>query len=481
MQEIVTISLSHRANHLSTQFYNCQEQNLYNNDPKNSVDPSVFLDPLIDRRTKTVTYYPRALLWEAKNGNGSLGIYQYIQDTQDYHFKDDKKEIMAGESSHEVVSTHKKIERSKYQEALDNNEPSPKLTKENTEYWSDYNKLIYQPNSFNSLKDWYHDPELPNLPDYQNLKRQRFINNEQGLMEWKSQHEDFLDENLRSVLEQCDTLQGFNLVTDIDSAWGGFSASLLQELKDEVPKCSLFSWGFFESDILTSSKPSIDNKYQVKNAIQNTLSMMDHSDLFFPIYSDSKLSNWEVGGQTCRIYDTVNSVLGHRDSDKRKTMDYITNCITDGDSKRNLITSITEIDKYYDYSYISRVISYDKKNRSNKEYYEFSNCVIHRGPQFLKDNKKNNDMKNKESFRNLETTVFEPSDTIPEEFRTSTQYSVKLSSTEKARDVFKHWNDYVQKYFRFDDNREELKEDLGTLVSTYEHGWYSDEDSGDDL
>ncbi|SMN22099.1 similar to Saccharomyces cerevisiae YMR211W DML1 Essential protein involved in mtDNA inheritance [Maudiozyma saulgeensis] len=481
MQEIVTISVSHRANHLSTQFYNCQEQNLYNNDPNNSLDSSVFLNPLIDRRTKTASYYPRLLVWEAKNGNGSLGTYQYAQDTQDYHFKDDKNEASNSESSHELITTHKKIERSKYQDALDRNEVFPELTKENTRYWSDYNKLIYQPYTFNSLNDWYHDPESPNLPDYKDLKRQRFVNNDQGIMEWKLQQDDFLDENLRTVLESCDSLQGFNLVADIGSAWGGFSSSLLQELKDEIPKCSIFSWGFFESDILTNSKPNIDNKYQMKNIIQNTLSMMDHSDLFFPVYSDSKLSNWEVAGQTCRLYDAVNSVLSHRDTNKRKSMDYITNCITDGESKRNLITSMSEVDSNYDYSYISRVVPYGRKIKKPTDYYEFSNCVIHRGSQYTEDIKKNINLKNKEYFRNLETTVFQPSDTIPEEFRTSPEYSVKLSSSEKARDVFKHWNDYVQKVFRYDDNREELKEVIGTLISAYEYGWYSDEDSGDDL
>ena len=480
MQEIITISASQRANHLTTQFFNSQEQNLYNTDPENSLDTTTFLNPSIDKISKTASYYPRLLLWDAKNGNGSLGKYQYVPETKDFHSINQTENNSLSEQ-HSLVHTHNRIERSKYQNALDNNEELPELTKENTKYWSDYNRLIYQPYTFNSLTDWYHDPETPNLPDFRGLRSQRFISLEQGIAEWESQKDNFMDENLRIALEHCDTLEGFNLVTDMGSAWGSFTSSLLQELKDEIPKCSIFSWGFFEPDILTNSKPSIDNKYQLKNAIENSLHLMSESDLFFPIYSDNKLSNWELAGQTCRLYDTVNSVLSQRNTNNRKSMNYLTNCITDGESKRNMVTSMIELDNHYNYSYVSRVKPYDRHNRSTKEYYEFSYCTIKRGVKEMPEKEDNQDKKTKDSFRNLQTVEFQPSETIPNEYRKTTDYSIKLSTTENSRGLFKHWNDYVQKYFRFNDNREELKEELGTLISTYEHGWYSDEDSGDDI
>ncbi|KAG0671547.1 mtDNA inheritance, partitioning of the mitochondrial organelle [Maudiozyma exigua] len=480
MQEIVTISVSQRANHLTTQFFNTQEQNLYNTDPAKSLDTTTFLNPSVDKISKTVSYYPRLLLWDAKNGNGSLGKYQYIPDTQDFHSTDPNDNISLA-NQHPLVHTHNRIERSKYQNALDNSEELPELTKENTKYWSDYNRLIYQPYTFNNLTNWYHDPETPNLPDFRGLMTQRFINLEQGVAEWDAQKNDFMDENLRVALEQCDTLEGFNLVTDMDSAWGSFTTSLLQELKDEIPKSSIFSWGFFEPDHLTSSKPKIDNKYQLKNVIENSLKLISESDLFFPIYSDNNLTNWELAGQTCRLYDTVNSVLSQRDPNKRKSMNYLTNCITDGENKRNVVTSMVESNNYYNYSYVSKVAPYDKRNNNQKDYYEFSYCNIQRGLKEMPKEEDEQQTKNKDSFRNLETVEFQPSETIPSKFRKTTYYSIKLSTTEKGRDMFKYWNEYVQKYFRYNDNREELKEELGTLVSTYEHGWYSDSDSGDDL
>lgn len=48
--------------------------------------------------------------------------------------------------------------------------------------------------------------------------------------------QEFFDGNLHRELEKCDTLQGFNLVSDMESGWGGFSSALLVELRNELPK-----------------------------------------------------------------------------------------------------------------------------------------------------------------------------------------------------------------------------------------------------
>lgn len=480
MQEIITVSVSHRANHLTTQFFNCQEQNLFNADPKNSLDSTTFLHSSIDKISKTASYYPRLLLWESRNGNGSLGTYQYVPETQDYHFQSELGSSKNDFNKHKLVTTHQQIPRSKYQLALDNNETLPELNKDNTLYWSDYNKLIYKPHTFNYLTNWYHDPQEPNLPDYQNLKSKRFTDINQGSQEWDLHKDTFMDESLRTALEQCDSLQGFNLVTDMDSAWSGFTMSLLEELRDELPKSSIFLWGFYEPDFFTDVK-NMNSTFQMKNIIRSSLALINESDLVFPIYSDPTLTNWEFAGQTCKLYDAVNSVISQRDPNKKKSMSYLTNCITEGESKKNFISSMIDTNSSHEYGYCSYISKYDKKASVSNSHHEFSYCMINRGPPANKDPKEINEPNKKRSFRELETTTYYPSDTIPEQYRNEQNYSMKLSSTEKCRDLFKHWHLYVSKYFRSDDDREELKEDIGTLISTYEHGWYSDEDSEDDI
>lgn len=80
----------------------------------------------------------------------------------------------------------------------------------------------------------------------------------------------------------------------------------------------------------------------------------------------------------------------------------------------------------------------------------------------------------------MKTYPWTPPDTTPEKFQDGISL-VELSVTEKTRDVFKQWLDMVSKYLRYDSDREELKEQLGTLASQYEYGWYDDDESGDDL
>ena len=68
-------------------------------------------------------------------------------------------------------------------------------------------------------------------------------------------------------------------------------------------------------------------------------------------------------------------------------------------------------------------------------------------------------------------------DTIPPNYNDCEH--VSLGVTEKCRDVFKTWEDLVSRYFRYDSDREELKDSLGNLSLEYENGWYDDEDASD--
>lgn len=480
MYEVLTISVSQRANHLATQFYNCQEEALANSNPKDSIDPSIYLNPIIDRISKTVSYEPRALLWEAKNGFGSLGQYQYIPESQDYHFNQNTQ----NPTDANIISTQPKVERSEYQQALDLNPYElPPLTVENTKYWSDYAKLIFGPKSFNSLQNWYHKVDSPNKPDYQNLDQCDFSTFEQGVQEFEVCKDDFFDTNLRYMLEQADTLQGINLITDLDSGWGGFSSQLLQELRDELPKSTFFTFGFNEPDMFSGLRQSNNI---TRNKIKSTLQIRQESDLFFPLFADvQNLSNWQIGGQNCRLLDTITSVISQRNEEQRRSMDHLVQCLSGDDQLRNVITSMYDTSTNYDYSYHPRVKQWEKTSHKYEDYHEFAHCLINRNGsvESLTDEKTEEEVKKPNKFndiRELFTTKFRPSDTISEEYTETELKSVKMTTSEKSRDVFKNWNMYISRAFKLDEDREELKDETSNLATAYETGYYDDEDSGDD-
>lgn len=57
---------------------------------------------------------------------------------------------------------------------------------------------------------------------------------------------DLLDRDLRPFLEECDQLQGLQMLTSTDDAWGGFAARYLDRIRDELGKTSAWVWGLEE-------------------------------------------------------------------------------------------------------------------------------------------------------------------------------------------------------------------------------------------
>lgn len=471
MYEILNISIGHRPNHLSTQFFNCQEELLGRQGEKLN-DPTVFLQPCVDRISKTVSYSPRALLWDAKTGFGALGTYQYNQPS-DYYYGEERIE---GEHK-EVITTYERIPRSEYQNALDSGSPRlPKLSRETTKYWSDYAKLIYPSASFNVLRDWYHDVSQPNLPDFQKLETKRFDSYQVGCQEFNENYlNDFFDGNLHNQLEQCDTLQGFNIITDMDSGWGGFSASMLIEIRNELPKSSVFTWGFNEDDpltIQTASSPGIkkSDMGKLSNKIRGTVSLAEESDIMIPLYASHELSNWEQAGLSCKLFESVNAVISQSNSSQRRSMEHMASSLTLSDTTRKFVSSISGLEQGVDSSFFSKLNSSKVKPTAS---HVFTSCNISRGVQL-------NQSPSESNATNLQTYAYCPSDTIPEKYSQETEFTLNLSSTEVCKDVFKQYENLVSKYFRHDGDREALKDELASLSSNYEYGWYDDEYSGDD-
>lgn len=44
-------------------------------------------------------------------------------------------------------------------------------------------------------------------------------------------------------MEECDGLQGLQIVTGVDDAWGGWAARWMERLRDEFGKLGIWVWG----------------------------------------------------------------------------------------------------------------------------------------------------------------------------------------------------------------------------------------------
>ncbi len=56
-----------------------------------------------------------------------------------------------------------------------------------------------------------------------------------------------MDRDLRPFVEEADQMQGIQIMTTIDDAWGGFAARYIEQLRDEYGKLPIWTWGLQDS------------------------------------------------------------------------------------------------------------------------------------------------------------------------------------------------------------------------------------------
>lgn len=64
---------------------------------------------------------------------------------------------------------------------------------------------------------------------------------------------DLLDRDLRVWAEECDHMQGIQMIGSCDDAWGGFGARYVDKIRDEFGKTALWVWAI-EGGSETGSK-----------------------------------------------------------------------------------------------------------------------------------------------------------------------------------------------------------------------------------
>ncbi|KAF7999148.1 hypothetical protein HF325_006680 [Metschnikowia pulcherrima] len=166
MHEVINFSCSQASGHLITQLYNVQESHLpYTRNKTLTHANDVFL--VASKVKGRTNYYPRSINVEFQGGFGYLGKYEY-------HGPKIEPELM---ENVEIRSQERRA-KNEFQLNLDAGKPTDSLllSKHNTEYWTDYNKLIYRPDLLISLGGFSH-PE----GTHKNFPRLKFENYNQQI------------------------------------------------------------------------------------------------------------------------------------------------------------------------------------------------------------------------------------------------------------------------------------------------------------
>lgn len=267
MHEVITLSCSQSAGHVATQLYNVQESHIpYLKSSVVSHHNNVFLNQV--RINGRSNYYPRHVSVQYSGGFGGLGKYDYSEKKTD--------PLALVESKLHIID-QKCHTKNEYQENLDSGLPTSAdlLTAENTKYWTDYNKLIYKPQALIELQNFREDGTHRNFP------RMTFTGYSTGQAEF-SVLADTVDDVFRRSLENADSLQGINFLSEVNNAWGSFTNDMIQYLKDQYfnngagSKHNLWVYGFCR-DL------SASNLAARLLAIKNFSDFARNSTLFFPM------------------------------------------------------------------------------------------------------------------------------------------------------------------------------------------------------
>ncbi|KAL6243497.1 mtDNA inheritance, partitioning of the mitochondrial organelle [Rhinocladiella similis] len=238
MHEIVTLQLGQKSNYLATHFWNAQESYFtYSDNEESVIDHDVHFRPGIGADGHE-TFTPRTVIYDLKGGFGTLRRFNALYELQG----EQPSGLWEGRTT-----THREpaIQPSEYQRKLDLGLPTSQLHDSDVRYWSDFNRVYYNPKSIVQLNEFELNSQI--LP---------FENWEAGedLFRNLDREFDLLDRDIRPFVEECDHMQGFQVLTGANDAWGGFAAKYLDALRDEFGKTSIWCWGIEDSTRVVRQK-----------------------------------------------------------------------------------------------------------------------------------------------------------------------------------------------------------------------------------
>ncbi|KAB8339287.1 hypothetical protein FH972_022220 [Carpinus fangiana] len=292
MHEIVTLQFGSQANYIGTHFWNTQES--YFTYGKYEEESPVDHD-ICFRQGRGAdgsdTYTPRTIIYDFKRNFGTLRRLNELYDVVEANGGDYAAQslwqyadcILPHLRRNGTPSQHHNppIAASEYQQALSAGLTPPRLTADRVRYWSDYNRVFMNPKSVvqiyetelnpgqTAFEDWTAGEEL-----FQSLDRE----------------EDLFDRDVRTFVEECDQLQGLQILTSADDAWAGFSARYIDRLRDELGKLPVWVWascrGMQGISAAAASRRAV-------NKAKSLVEVAQQASLYVPMHAvPSRLPTW---------------------------------------------------------------------------------------------------------------------------------------------------------------------------------------------
>ncbi|XP_054662041.1 protein misato homolog 1 isoform X2 [Grus americana] len=140
-----------------------------------------------------------------------------------------------------------------------------------TQLWSDYLNVRLHPKSIYVIRQYMHDGDCGCL--------EAFGQGESLLQDPGCIEE--LEDRLHFYVEECDYLQGFQVLCDLHNGFSGVGAKVTELLCDEYSGKGILTWGL--APVISNMGDSQKNFYRLMNTALGIVHLSSHSSLFCPL------------------------------------------------------------------------------------------------------------------------------------------------------------------------------------------------------
>ncbi|XP_019697425.1 protein misato isoform X2 [Harpegnathos saltator] len=209
---------------------------------------------------------------DLKGGTGSIYEHSILYDTEptsieatsnNQLWNDEQLDIISAEIPNLEISTHtlNKLDKA--------NDSTLTFSENDTKSWVDYLLPLFHPRSLTVIKEYSH-----------NCTNRPFDIFTYGCNLWTTeQFSDDFSNNIRSYVEECDLMQGFQVLMDSTDGFAGLGASCIQHLHDEYGKSILA----FPCINFNNAEPSASDLIKVVNTALCWQNIGEHSSLYSPL------------------------------------------------------------------------------------------------------------------------------------------------------------------------------------------------------
>ncbi|XP_017085690.1 protein misato [Drosophila eugracilis] len=335
--EILTFQFGTYANYVGAHFWNQQEANFRYGDESNQVveeqlpNNDVLYREGLNALNRT-TYTPRLLSVDLAGTLGHLPVTGELYG----NFVQRDEELLPLGTGEELQQARQRAEESgvfpshqlevqeqpqaaicEYQRDLLKNSVAPEKNyklAETANSWADFLYARYHPRTLNVLPGLVRDPTVQTLGTYS-----------AGIELWQEAafNEEFND-RIRLYVEECDGLQGFHVVFDIDDGFGGLAGKCLEHLNDEYSRASfVVPLHYPKITSYAQADTRLSHSIRVVNSVMSYHNLSEQASMFTPlstlesIWRNNNLKSRSLPGlqwQVENLYQTSALLAGFLDT-----------------------------------------------------------------------------------------------------------------------------------------------------------------------